>query len=300
MRGGKALYTQANFAAQPAGRTPRNGGLVIVSSSKRRTRRDAGKAAKPRPPSSSRNEEVGPDGDDSLVLYGHHAVQAAIANPQRRIVELVGVRDALGRLDAGSRDLRARIVDRRVLDDDLPTGAVHQGVMARVRPLPAPDFGETFGAPDAARPALVLDQITDPRNLGAILRSAAAFGAMGVVVHARSTPPLAGALAKAAAGAVETVPVLPETNVARSVERLTELGWMTVGLAGDGEGELERCADGDTAIALVLGAEGAGLRRLVRDRCAQITRIAMPGDAESLNVSVAAGIALYVATRGRA
>jgi 23S rRNA (guanosine2251-2'-O)-methyltransferase len=146
---------------------------------------------------------------------------------------------------------------------------------------------------------VMLDQVTDPQNVGAVLRSAAAFGARGVIVQDRHAPPLAGALVKAAAGALEIVPVARVVNLARALDRLSDLGWRAVGLAGGGDVTLEQALDGGPTV-LVLGSEGEGMRRLVSEHCEALARIPMPGGFESLNVSTAAAIGLYESVRAAA
>ncbi|MEL6364012.1 MAG: 23S rRNA (guanosine(2251)-2'-O)-methyltransferase RlmB [Pseudomonadota bacterium] len=237
-----------------------------------------------------------PDGLE--VIYGLHAAAAVLANPGRAVREVLATRAAGSRLadEAGVR-FDARIAAPADLDGLCGAGAVHQGVAVLAEPLARLDLEAAAAPAEAGRPVLVLDQITDPRNIGAILRSAAAFAARCVVVHDRSTPPLDGALAKAAAGAVETVPVVRAVNIARAVEELQAMGYRAVGLAGETEAAIGETLDGPVAIAL--GAEGPGLRRLVRERCDALARIPMPGVMESLNVSVAAAIALYEASRRR-
>jgi len=178
----------------------------------------------------------------------------------------------------------------------VPSGAVHQGLVFKVQPL------EGVALDDIADPAegviVMLDQLTDPQNVGAIFRSALAFGARGIVVQDRHSPALAGALAKAAAGATERLPCARVTNLSRALERLADLGWRAVGLDGASEETLETALDGRPTV-LVMGSEGDGIRRLVAEHCDALARIPMPGGFESLNVSNAAAIALYEATRAQ-
>src|SRR5690606_34917047 len=188
------------------------------------------------------------------------------------------------------------IIDVPTLARMLPPGAVHQGLALKIAPL------EGVALEDFAEPAegviVLLDQITDPQNVGAIFRSAAAFGARGVVVQDRHAPVLAGALAKAAAGAIEQIPCARVVNLSRALERLADLGWRAVGLDGNASQALEAALDGRPTV-LVMGSEGDGIRRLVAEHCDTLARIPMPGGFESLNVSNAAAVALYEAARAR-
>ncbi|MBX7249308.1 MAG: 23S rRNA (guanosine(2251)-2'-O)-methyltransferase RlmB [Caulobacteraceae bacterium] len=232
-------------------------------------------------------------------VWGRHAVEAALANPARaREMRLLATADRARELQPilsrHRRDLRPEIVESKQLTDRLPTGAVHQGVALRVAPL-EPVAVEELGA-DAAGVILMLDQVTDPQNVGAILRSAAAFGARGVVLQDRNAPVLAGALAKAAAGAVDRIPVARVTNLSRALEKLSAMGWRSVGLAGEAEQTLAQALDRRPTV-LVLGSEGEGIRRLVSEHCDALGRIPMPGGFESLNVSNAAAVALYETVR---
>ena len=177
--------------------------------------------------------------------------------------------------------------------------APHQGIVIEVDPLEDIWLGDLLeqGADDR-RPLLVLDHVTDPHNVGAILRSAAAFDALGIVTHDRHTPPESGTLARSASGALEIVPWVRVVNLARALDEIGEAGFWRIGLAGEAKGTLAEVM-GDTRPALVLGAEGAGLRRLVRERCDFLTVIPTAGQVDSLNVSVAAGIVLFEAVRQR-
>jgi 23S rRNA (guanosine2251-2'-O)-methyltransferase len=188
------------------------------------------------------------------------------------------------------------IVESTAIGTLLPQGAVHQGIALRIPPI------EPATLEDLAEPArgfmLMLDQVTDPQNVGAIFRAAAAFGAGGVILQDRHAPALAGALAKAAAGAIDKVPHAREINLSRALERLEEMGWRAVGLDGEAPDALADALDSRPTV-LVMGSEGEGLRRLVREHCDVLARIPMPGGFESLNVAAAAAVALYEASRPR-
>ena len=223
-------------------------------------------------------------------LWGRHAVEAALANPRREHFGRLVL--APGRTLQAERAPRPETLDNREIARLLPQGAAHQGFALLAAPA------ETAGLEDVAWPAegviLMLDQVTDPQNVGAILRSAAAFGARGVVIQDRHAPPLSGALAKAAAGAADVIPVVRATNLSRALEKLAELGWRSVGLDSHASGALHEVLDGAPTV-LVLGSEGEGLRRLVAEHCDSTARIAMAEAFESLNVASAAAVALYQA-----
>ena len=223
-------------------------------------------------------------------LWGRHAVEAALASPRREHFARLVL--APGRALAADRAPKPETMDNREIARLLPPGAVHQGFALLAAPA------ETSDLEDIAWPAegviLMLDQVTDPQNVGAILRSAAAFGARGVVMQDRHAPPLSGALAKAAAGAADVIPVVRATNLSRALEKLTELGWRSVGLDSHAAGALHEVLDGGPTV-LVLGSEGEGMRRLVAEHCDSTARIAMAEAFESLNVSTAAAVALYQA-----
>ena len=228
-------------------------------------------------------------------LYGLHAVQAALANPARKLGRAVltaRTAEAIGKklLDR----VRVEPADAEAISRLLPAGAVHQGAALEVHPLPALDLDQVLDqeSPVSRRIVLVLDQLSDPHNVGAILRTAAAFGVTAVVVQDRHAPPQSGALAKAASGALEIVPYVEVVNITRALEKLAEHGFWRIALAGDGALPLTQVIPtGD--VALVLGSEGEGIRRLVREHCEAAAFIPIAREMESLNVSNAAAIALY-------
>ena len=223
---------------------------------------------------------------------------AALANPLRRPRRLLATPDGEAFLAAnppgGDKPAPVERVDRGTLDRMLPPGAVHQGLALQTEPLSPPDLdGLIAGLPRTGSATLVLlDQVTDPHNVGAVLRSAAAFGAIALIFPDRHAPPVTGTLAKAASGALETVHIVRVVNLARTLDALREAGFMCIGLAEDAEAILPPGRPADR-LAIVLGAEGSGLRRLTRERCDRLFRLPTGGPVASLNVSNAAAIALY-------
>lgn len=235
-----------------------------------------------------------PSGHD--WIYGWHAVLAALNNPRRGPGRLVTTAEAGTRLKAEIPTVSPEILTRPQLDDLLPENAVHQGIALNA-PAPQDPALEEILASDAETACIVvLDQVTDPHNVGAVLRSAAAFAATAVIVQDRSAPPASGALAKAASGALDIVPLIRVTNLARAMEQLGAAGFWRIGFDGDAKTALDE-APLDGRVALVLGAEGSGLRRLTRQHCDHLTRIAAPGALTTLNVSNAAAIALHETAR---
>jgi 23S rRNA (guanosine2251-2'-O)-methyltransferase len=235
--------------------------------------------------------------DNGLWLYGLHAARAALAN-RRRTTKRVVITERAGR-ELGKHllgRLRVDVVAAEGVARLLPPGAVHQGVALLCDPLPKRTIDDVLN-PDAGNRevVLVLDQISDPHNVGAILRTAAAFAVAAVVVQDRNAPPESGALAKAASGALEIVPYVETVNIARALEKLGDSGYWRIALSSDGDSPLAD-AIGSRKIALVLGSEGSGIRRLVRERCDVDAFIPIDRAIGSLNVSNAAAIALY-ATR---
>jgi 23S rRNA (guanosine2251-2'-O)-methyltransferase len=250
-----------------------------------------------------RDREISPRDaprDSRIWLYGAHTVRAALANPERSLRRLLATAEAARALPPGR--IQPEIVDRAALEAVLPPEAVHQGLALLADPLPevgVEDIAFQAGADPAARSVVVvLDQVTDPQNVGAVLRAGAAFGARAVVVHDRNAPQVTGALAKAASGALETVPLVRAVNIVRALEALKDAGFWCAGLAEDA-GTALAAADFAPRTALVLGAEGEGLRRLTRETCDLLVRIPTRGALASLNVAAAAAVALYELARSR-
>ena len=231
--------------------------------------------------------------DGPAILYGWHTVKAALENPARRILKLWATENAVRRLadDGVPLPVQPELVRPDVIDARLGPDAVHQGLLAEAEPLHAPSVAEL---PDGI--VLVLDQITDPHNVGAILRSAAAFAVKAIVTTARHSPEATGVLAKAASGALELVPLVTVQNLARGMEEMRARGYLLVGLDSSGDTDLA-AVKLRAPLALVLGAEGKGLRQLTRATCDVLARIDVPGEIKSLNVSNAAALSLYVASR---
>ena len=233
------------------------------------------------------------DRDGPVILYGWHSVKAAIENPARRFHRLLATENALRRLteDKLNLPLEPQLVRPDTIEALVGPEAVHQGLLAEADPLPSPDIDDVV--PDGV--ILILDQITDPHNVGAILRSAAAFGVTAVITTARHSPEATGVLAKAASGALEYVPMVTVPNLARALNALKDKNVLVVGLDSTGDTVLTAIPLSDP-VALVLGAEGKGLRQLTRTTCDFVARLELPGRLKSLNVSNATALALYVAS----
>ncbi|MEP6343924.1 MAG: 23S rRNA (guanosine(2251)-2'-O)-methyltransferase RlmB [Maricaulaceae bacterium] len=268
-----------------------------------------------RGPENRNRQSGGPaprQGSGAIWIYGQHAAQAALSNPRRTIHDIYVTANARERLEIDARHPEARTVIPSQIDALFNNPTSHQGIALRVAPLEWPEI-ESLTADAAEKEAaentsgaqcvLVLDQITDPHNVGAMLRLASAFGATAVIMQDRNAPPLGGALAKVAVGCLETVPVHLVTNISNTLERLKKDGWFVTGLAGDTKLTLKQALSGAEKMVIVMGAEGPGLRDRVKKTCDQLARIpmmsdAVAGEAESLNVATAAAIALYELRRG--
>lgn len=237
--------------------------------------------------------------DDEVILFGIHAIEAALRNPHRRIDRILLTENAQHRLaePLAARGLTADRVTPRDLDRRLGPDTVHQGALLIGAPLPDCSLANLIERASAG-PLVVLDQVTDPHNVGAVLRSAAVFGAAGLVMTRRHSPPLGGALAKSASGALDLVPVALVPNLSRALAELGELGCLRLGLDGQAPNRLEDEPLTGT-LALVLGAEGKGLRDLTRQTCDRLCRISAPGPLMSLNVSNAAAVALHLGVMRR-
>ncbi|MEM1199049.1 MAG: 23S rRNA (guanosine(2251)-2'-O)-methyltransferase RlmB [Pseudomonadota bacterium] len=249
---------------------------------------------------SNKPRSRGPSGpEEAEWLYGQHTVLEALKNPKRRNECLFLTENAAKRFD---EVLRAAKVPSEIV----PTGhitrqtgpdAVHQGLLLKTSPLPPVDLQDILERPG---PIVVLDQITDPHNVGAVLRSATAFAAAGLVMTARHSPGASAVLAKSASGGLEHVPIAKVTNLAKAIETLLANGVPCIGLDSEAEDDLETCVKDQARVALVLGAEGKGLRHKTRETCDRLANIQVPGAIQSLNVSNAAALALYIASRAAA
>jgi 23S rRNA (guanosine2251-2'-O)-methyltransferase len=261
---------------------------------KRRTAGKAQRGARPRHASPRQGGPPASDPDGPVILYGWHPVRAALENPARHIRRLLLTENALRRLADEEVPLRVapELVRPQIIAQRLSPDALHQGLLVEADPLPAPALEDI--AP--GRIVLVLDQITDPHNVGAIARSAAAFDASAIVTTARHSPEATGVLAKSASGALEYVPLVAVPNLARALAALKERGYLVVGLDSSGEVDFAAAAI-RSPLALVLGAEGKGLRQLTLATCDEVARLDVPGKIKSLNVSNAAALALYLASK---
>ena len=244
-------------------------------------------------PKLPRKSGAAPASENAFWLWGTHAVMAALQNPARQYVKLYASKNAVASLPKGTSTIPASAQEISSL---LPDGAVHQGLALHTRPLPPAMLEDIMDCPRGV--LLMLDGVTDPRNIGAIFRSSAAFGALGIIAQERHMPPLSGVLAKAATGAIETVNTYGVVNLSRTLEELASAGWFSIGLAGETRATIGQALKGADKVCLVLGSEGKGLRPNVAKHCDQLARIPISKEMESLNVSTAAAIALYEAKRG--
>ncbi|WP_296102650.1 RNA methyltransferase [uncultured Agrobacterium sp.] len=251
----------------------------------------------PTPPQQKRRNRGADDwkppqlGADQVYLYGLHTVRAALANEERQLIKLSVTQNAFARLEIGEASAQpfpVEMVAPQEIDKVLGPDAIHQGAMLETRPLPVRKLSALKESPLI----LVLDQVTDPHNVGAIMRSAVAFNAGALITTMRHSPTESGVLAKSASGALEMIPYIQITNLADALSELHKLGFTSIGLDSEGPAPIEQTFSGNK-IALVLGAEGKGLRQKTRETVTHLARLDMPGEIKSLNVSNAAAIALY-------
>jgi 23S rRNA (guanosine2251-2'-O)-methyltransferase len=229
-------------------------------------------------------------------LYGLHAVAAALANPARHVRRLAATPEGAARLSRMAPAAAPNILERPALERLLPPGAVHQGVALSADSLAQPDLEDIVARAGDAATVVLLDQVTDPHNIGAVLRSAAAFGALAVIQSERGAPSATGIVAKTASGALEAVPLVTVTNISRTLDRLQDAAFWCIGLDGAADQTLAE-ASPTGRVALILGAEGKGLRRLTREHCDLLARLPTRPPITSLNVSNAAAVALYELAR---
>ena len=244
---------------------------------------------RPRPHRSAKPQR---GGHHAVWLYGRHPVLAALTNPERRIERLLATKDVAERHAAELSGRNPQILSREELAQRLPAGAVHQGLAVLAGPLEDPVLEDLLARCGEDALVLALDQVTDPHNVGAILRSAAAFGAAGLIVTERHAPADTGVLAKAASGALEIVPLLRAVNLARTLEQLKEAGFWLYGLDEQGDAPIG-ALDLKGRVCIVLGAEGEGLRRLTAEKCDRLVTIPTQAALAALNVSNAAAVAAY-------
>lgn len=231
---------------------------------------------------------------NGLILYGRHAVMAALENPKRRLKKLVCTAENANQIRIKYPNLNVVTADKKDIDKLLPPDAVHQGYALYCFELDNLSIEElcSMTAEDKKCSVLILDQVTDPQNIGAIIRSCAAFGAKALIVQDKNSPQESGAMAKAAAGTMELVPVVRVTNLARSIEILKKNGFWIVGMDGYAKNNVDKI-DKDAKLAVIMGSEGAGMRRLVEESCDLTVRLPINEKVESLNVSTAAAVVLY-------
>lgn len=232
--------------------------------------------------------------DTLVAIYGIHATKAVLQNEVRRVERVVATKNAISKIEhlLGERGLTAEVANPQDISNLLGKDVVHQGIVAFCEPVPPADIDDLA---DASL-IVLLDQVTDPHNVGAIIRSAVALSANGIVTTERNSTLESGLLAKTASGGLDLITHAKVTNLAQTIVKLQDYGFYVIGLDSEGEEPIETTLHGDK-IALVLGAEGSGLRRLTRERCDALARLDMPGAIKSLNVSNAATLSLYLSAK---
>ncbi len=279
----------------------------IAKYSDKESGRNASHNSKQKPQDSARSSPSGRSGSSGsgfgpngqIWLYGTHAVEAALANPKRKKYRLLVNEDLSTSYEVEGKEIEPEYVARLDIERQLPYDAVHQGLALLVAPLDYAAIEDVCEESDDTSIVIVLDQVTDPRNIGAIMRSATAFGASAIIVPDKHTPEATAVLAKAASGALDRLPMVRVTNLTRALGLLKEAGFWTVGLDANAEQTLAE-ANLSGKLAIIMGAEGTGLRRLTTANCDYLVKIPIDPTADSLNVSAAAAITLYEIIRNRA
>lgn len=247
----------------------------------------------------AKNRSFSPDNSSAVILYGRHPVTAAILNPHRQILTLFATKETAEELQnlclqtKRPREL-VKIVDKKELERLLSPEAVHQGFAAKVHPLPTYSLEEICDMAQSKNNChvLILDQVTDPQNIGAIIRSCVAFDTLALIVQDKNSPTESGAMAKASAGMIEHLPVCRATNLSRAIAQLKDAGFWTIGMDGYAKTTISELKKGGKN-AIIMGSEGKGMRRLVEESCDITVRLPISEKVESLNVSTAAAIVLY-------
>lgn len=234
-----------------------------------------------------------------ITLYGHHAVLAALENPNRTISKVLCTKDNYEELKKYTKKVPIQIVDRKEIDKLFPTGSVHQGVALFCKPLDNVAIEDIIALAKNQETChlLILDQVTDPQNIGAIIRSAVAFNTLALIVQDKNAPQESGAMAKAAAGMLEHLPIVKVTNLSRAIDQLKKADFWIIGMDGYAKTSVDQLKKGGKT-AIVMGSEGKGMRRLIEENCDLTIKLPISSTVESLNVSTAAAIVLYEISKG--
>lgn len=239
-----------------------------------------------------------PTSRNQLIIYGKHAVVSALKNPRRNIQKLLTTAENSAEFKKLSPN--AIIVDRKEIDKLLPRDAVHQGVVLYSSPLENTPIEQVIKLANQKEKChvLILDQVTDPQNIGAIIRSCAAFNAIALIVQDKNSPEESGSMIKAAAGTIENMPICRVTNLSRAIEQLQNAGFWVIGMDGKATETIDKINNAGKN-AIIMGNEGKGMRRLVEENCDMLVKLPISSNVESLNVSTAAAIALYEMNKGK-
>ncbi len=235
---------------------------------------------------------------NQVLIYGRHAVMSALANPKRKIIKVMCLKENIGEIKGKIADNKIATVERKELDKLVSADAVHQGFVAVAEKLSIAKIEDICDAAQNCENCylLILDQVTDPQNIGAIVRSCAAFGCLAMIVQDKNSPQESGAMLKAAAGTYEYLPICRVTNLSRAIEQLKKAGFWIIGMDGYAKTNIDKLNKGGR-LAVVMGSEGKGMRRLIEESCDMTVRLPIAENVESLNVSTAAAVVLYELSR---